>query len=145
MQKLDGKFYGRIFREKDNTEVPPDQFIVFLARDRALIPTLEFYRTKCEELGCEWPQLAAINDLLCRVEAWQYSHLSEMKLADTDSGEINTEVKPQRPLTFEDAISTVKDCAMYYGRGSDQFPGCQAAVNSLEGQLARSKRPTERS
>ena len=88
MEKLDGKFYGRIWKEKDGTEVPPDQFIVFLAKDRALIPTLEFYRSECERIGCGIPQLMAINDLLCRVQKWQDEHPAKMKLPDTDPGEI---------------------------------------------------------
>ncbi len=91
-QKLDGKFYGRIYREKNNVEVPSDQFIVFLAKDRALIPTLEFYRSECERVGCELPQLMAVNDLLCRVQAWQNANPNEMKIPDVEPGEINTNV-----------------------------------------------------
>jgi hypothetical protein len=93
MYKLDGKFYGRIWREKDGSEVPPDQFIVFLARDRALIPTLEYYRTQCELLGCGIPQLMAVNDLLCRVQQWQTDHPDQMKVPDVDPGEISVNLR----------------------------------------------------
>lgn len=137
MQKLDSKFYGRIFREKDNTEVPCDQFMVFLARDAALIPTLQFYREECLKLGCAQPQIDAIGDLIDRARAWQAANPGRLKLADVDPGELQLQPKSLQPLTFEAAIKTVKDCAMYYGRGSEQFPGCEAAVNSLEGELAR--------
>lgn len=88
MEKLDGKFYGQIFKEKNGEEVPADSFIVFLAKDRALLPTLEFYRSECERIGCDLPQLIAINDLLCRVQRWQSDHPELMKLPDVESGEI---------------------------------------------------------
>ena len=97
MDKLDGKFYGKIFREKDGSEVPQDSFVVFLARDKAIIPTLEFYREECRRLGCELPQLAAVNDLICRVQRWQNEHPGEMKVADTDPGEINTVAHSSTP------------------------------------------------
>lgn len=90
MQKLDGKFYGRIFKNKDHSEVPADSFIVFLAKDRALIPTLEFYRAECERIGCELPQLIAVNDLISRVQKWQDDHPAEMKAPDVAPGEIST-------------------------------------------------------
>lgn len=98
MQKLDGKFYGRIYREKDGTEVPPDEFIVFLAKDRALIPTLNFYLGECEALGCESAQLVAVKELIARADQWQLSHLDQMKLPDVHPGEINTECHPAREL-----------------------------------------------
>lgn len=102
MQKLDGKFYGRIFREEDNTEVSADSFIVFLAKDRALIPTLEFYRTQCELLGCDIAQLAAVNDLLCRVQRWQSDHPEQMKLPDVEPNEISTVWKPIPSYSWRD-------------------------------------------
>jgi hypothetical protein len=32
--KLDGKFYGVVIRNKDQSVVPPDQWVVFLAKGR---------------------------------------------------------------------------------------------------------------
>lgn len=90
-QKLDGKFYGVLFREKDHTPVPPDRYVVFLARDKAFLPTLRYYRRECEHLGAADPQLAAVDNLIARVEAWQKAHPDEMKLPDVDPGELSWE------------------------------------------------------
>jgi hypothetical protein len=35
MTKLDAKFYGNIFKAKDNSQVPDDEYVVFLAKDNA--------------------------------------------------------------------------------------------------------------
>lgn len=90
-QKLDGKFYGTIYKNKDGSRVPDDQFVVFLAKDKAFLPTLRFYFDECERQGAEQSQLNAVIALIARVEAWQAAHPELMKVPDVHPGEIRTE------------------------------------------------------
>lgn len=85
---LDGKFHGRVFRNKDGVEEPPDSWIVFVARDNALPRTLEFYRQECIRLGAEWAQIEAVEKLILRVEAWRAANPTATKIPDVESGEL---------------------------------------------------------
>lgn len=69
--KLDPKFYGEIRKVKDDSLVPDDEWVVFLAQDDAFPPTLEFYRQRCIELGADWEQIDGVNRMLNRVYAWR--------------------------------------------------------------------------
>lgn len=86
--KLDIKFYGEIYKYKDNSLVPDDQWVVFLAKDAALPATLKFYREECVRLGTDERQLGAIDDLIVRVEEWQALHPEKVHAADIGSAEI---------------------------------------------------------
>lgn len=85
---LDGKFYGTIFRHRDNQIEAPDSWIVFVARDNALLPTLQFYKQECARIGCELEQIAAINTLIERVEKWRAANPDKLKLPDVERGEL---------------------------------------------------------
>lgn len=85
MQKLDGKFYGEIRKAKDDSVVPDDEYVVFLAKDNAFAAMLPHYRAYCFAIGCGRPQLEAVDRLLERVGAWRYANLSRCK--DPDVGE----------------------------------------------------------
>jgi hypothetical protein len=91
MSKLDGKFKGTIFREKDGAEVPNDSYMIFLARDNAFPATLQFYRQECERLGADLPQLYAVDELIRRVASWRKAHPKELKIPDVDPGELSWE------------------------------------------------------
>ena len=41
LEKLDAKFYGVIVKNKDESIVPQDQYMVFLAKDAAVVAMLE--------------------------------------------------------------------------------------------------------
>lgn len=86
---LDGKFYGLLFRHRDNQVEPPDGWMVFVARDNALLPTLDFYYDECERQGCDEPQLSAIAALIEKVEAWRDNHPDQLKAADVDPDELS--------------------------------------------------------
>lgn len=90
MQKMDLKFSGIITKNKDNTVVPQDQWIVFLAKDDAFPETLKFYYYECKRLGADERQLEAIGDLISRVETWRYNHRELCKVPDVDDGELIT-------------------------------------------------------
>jgi hypothetical protein len=99
-KKLDSKFYtGGLFREKDGSKVPPDEFVVFLVHDKNFLKTLHFYREECRLSGCEQPQLEAVDALIERVVAWQAAHPERMKLADVEPNELNLEARYDSDLT----------------------------------------------
>jgi hypothetical protein len=87
MQKLDGKFHGIIARDLDGAHVPPDQFIVFLAKDNALPATLEVYYQECKRIGAEREQLDAIERLQTRVRNWRAANPDKCKIPDAEPGE----------------------------------------------------------
>jgi hypothetical protein len=80
--KLDSKFTGIVQKVSTGDVVPDDQWIVFLATDKALVPTLQFYQQQCVELGAEAPQLASLGALIQRVVAWQQANPGKLKVAD---------------------------------------------------------------
>jgi hypothetical protein len=61
-----------------------DDGLVFLAHDKALVPTLRFYRAECERLGAGEAQLRGIDLLIGRVEDWQVERPDLVKVADLD-------------------------------------------------------------
>jgi hypothetical protein len=88
--KLDGKFHGVIVKNKDQSVVPQDQWVVFLAKDNAFPATLKFYREECERQGALPGQLSAVDDMIDRVTTWRRENPSLCKTPDVRSGEIIT-------------------------------------------------------
>lgn len=82
MKKLDLKFYGQICKVKDDTLVPPDEWMCFLTKDNAFALTLPFYRAKCEELGADAEQLAAVDLTIERLNAWRAANPERLKVPD---------------------------------------------------------------
>ena len=87
MQSLDRKFSGTIVRNKDQRNIPVDQWIVFLAKDDAVLPTLIFYREECEKLGAGREQIDGIADLITRVRNWRIANPDQCKIPDAEIGE----------------------------------------------------------
>lgn len=85
---LDGKFYGLLYRQRDNQLEPPDGWMVFVARDNALPATLDFYRAECKRLGADVLQLAAIDNLRDAVMSWRERHPTLCKVPDVEKGEL---------------------------------------------------------
>ncbi len=79
---LDGKFYGTIFRHRDNQIEPPDGWIAFVARDDALPATLRFYKEECNRLGAGMRQLSAVQKLIEKVDIWREDHPNQTKTPD---------------------------------------------------------------
>jgi hypothetical protein len=80
--KLDGKFFGTIVKAKDNSIVPDDEYVVFLAKDTAFAAILPLYRDKCIELRCDTEQVQAVNRLMDRVNAWREANQHRLKRPD---------------------------------------------------------------
>lgn len=85
---LDSKVHGRLFKNKNQEEIPPDEFIVFRPHDNAILPMLLFYQSQCDQLGADAVQLAAIDALIARVLRWRRAHPERCKVADVEPGEL---------------------------------------------------------
>jgi ABC-type thiamine transport system substrate-binding protein len=87
-QKLDLKFHGVVVKNKDQSIVPQDQWMVFLAKDAALPATLAFYYAECAHLGAALEQLEAIKELQFRVNMWRAEHAAMIKVPDVNPSEL---------------------------------------------------------
>lgn len=81
-KKLDQKFYGEIRKAKDDSVVPDDQYLVFLAKDTAFANILPHYVTECRRLGCDNDQLAAVERMVDNVKRWRAANPSLCKIPD---------------------------------------------------------------
>jgi len=88
-QTLDGKFHGRVFRNRDNKE--EEVFVVFVPRDKHLLGVLGYYLGLCQQDGDPRPehneQVAAVYRLIRRVEHWQHNNKDLVKTPDAEPGE----------------------------------------------------------
>lgn len=82
MKKLDAKFYGSLFKAKDNSPVPDDQYVVFLAKDNAFANILPQYRDECVRLGAEPEQIAAVDAMIARLTEWRAAYPALCKVPD---------------------------------------------------------------
>lgn len=85
--KLDGKYYGEIRKCSDGEIVPPDEWILFRAKDNAVPSMLRNYLADCLMLGADQDHIDTIRDLIERVDAWRENNPDKCKVPDTD---INT-------------------------------------------------------
>lgn len=90
MQKMDLKFSGIITKNKDNTVVPQDQWIVFLVKDNAFAAVLKMYKAECIKQGAGHEQIEAVDELMERVAVWRYNHKELCKVPDVEDGELIT-------------------------------------------------------
>lgn len=80
--KLDAKFYGEIRKVKDDTIVPDDEYVVFLAKDNAFAEILHEYLAACARHGCDLDQLSAVTRMMKRIEDWRAQNPSKLKAPD---------------------------------------------------------------
>lgn len=80
--KLDKKFYGDIYKAKDGTRVPDDEYIVFLAHDNAFASIVHRYAQACEDLGCDEDQIRGARELVIRIARWRAEHVDKCRLPD---------------------------------------------------------------
>lgn len=90
--KLDAKFSGHIFKVKDGSMVGEDEYVVFLAKDSAFLPTLKFYLEECKRQGADEDQLKAVAALIERVVEWRSNFAYRCKIPDA-AGERMLDVK----------------------------------------------------
>lgn len=80
--KLDAKFYGQIRKAKDDTLVNDEEYVVFLAKDNAFALTLPIYRQVCVALGADSEQIAAVDDVIRRLNWWRERNRKACKVPD---------------------------------------------------------------
>jgi hypothetical protein len=86
--KLDGKFHGVVIKNKNQSIVPQDQWVVFLAKDNAFPATLLFYIDECRRQGASAEQVKAVEDMYARVMLWRNENPGLCKTPDVQAGEI---------------------------------------------------------
>ena len=72
--------HGRLHDENDS--------VLFLAKDRAFVAVLPAYRDECAALGAGGRQLAGIDRLIERVNAYQAANPDVVKIPDVDDGPV---------------------------------------------------------
>jgi len=80
--KLDAKFYGQIRKAKDDTIVPDDEYMVFLAKDTAFCAILPLYLEECIRLGADQEQIAAVIRGMERMREWRARNPDRCKVPD---------------------------------------------------------------
>lgn len=80
--KLDAKFYGEIRKVKDDSVVPDDEYVVFLAKDNAFAIMLVMYYHLCIALSCDKEQIDAVAAMIDRLNAWRAAHPERLKNPD---------------------------------------------------------------
>ena len=80
--KLDAKFYGEIHKVKDDSLLPEDEYVVFLAKDNAFPATVAFYRAECERLGADAEHLASVDRMIERLTKWRADNPHRLKVPD---------------------------------------------------------------
>jgi len=80
--KLDAKFYGEIRKVKDDTIVPDDEYVVFLAKDNAFASAILDYRDQCLALGADEEQLEAVDRMIARLFEWRKANPDRCRIPD---------------------------------------------------------------
>lgn len=80
--KLDAKFYGKIQKVKNDSIVPDDEYVVFLAKDNAFAETIYDYRDACARHGADQEQLDPVNRMIERLENWRAANPDRCKVPD---------------------------------------------------------------
>lgn len=86
--KLDKKFAGVLTKAKDQTVVPEDEWILFLAKDTAFAMTLPTYLENCIKLGADDVQIKMVHDLIARVGQWRHAHPDRCKVPDAQGEKV---------------------------------------------------------
>ncbi len=80
--RLDAKFYGEIRKVKDDSIVPENEYMVFLAKDDAFILALYAYRNICVSMNCDQEQIDAVDRGIYRAEQWRADNPTRCRKPD---------------------------------------------------------------
>lgn len=80
--KMDAKFSGVIFKIKDGSIVPDDEYVVFLVKDTAFANILPAYWKECQRLGADQEQLDAVERMIGRAKLWRAVNPDRLKVPD---------------------------------------------------------------
>lgn len=84
MEAIDRKFMFNAICVEHGHQHDQTDAMIFLAKDKALVPTLEFYKEQCWQLGAKPEQIVGIDLLIIRVKRFQAEHADRVKVADVD-------------------------------------------------------------
>jgi hypothetical protein len=90
--KLDAKFYGTIRKAKDGSLVPEEEYVVFLAKDNCFAAVLPMYLEECIKQGADPEQIAAVQRMIERLNAWRALNPLKLKIPDINKNEHLLEV-----------------------------------------------------
>lgn len=71
LPKLDAKFFGTIFKAKDNTQLADDEWVVFLAKDDVFWVMVQEYPDRCADAGCDAEQIQMAREMVERIARWR--------------------------------------------------------------------------
>jgi hypothetical protein len=80
--KLDAKFFGVVVKAKDNSIVPDDEYVVFLAKDTAFFNVLPAYLAECIKLGADAEHIASVERMISRATHWRIANPHRLKVPD---------------------------------------------------------------
>lgn len=86
--KLDGKFQALIVKNKDQSVVPDDEWVVFLAPDNAFAALVQHYPAYCSAMGASPESVAAAEALVARINHWRFDFPDRCKVPDVEPREI---------------------------------------------------------
>lgn len=84
MESIDRKFMFNAICVEHGHQHDQNDAMIFLAKDKALVPTLEFYKEQCWQFGSKPEQIVGIELLIARVKRYQENHPDKVKVADVD-------------------------------------------------------------
>ena len=82
MEILDKKYTIIAVKTEDGSPVPPDQCILFRAKDNAFLPTLEFYIKECKWIGASEDFIGELQMLRNRIKVWRSYNMIDCKTPD---------------------------------------------------------------
>jgi hypothetical protein len=81
---IDRKFTIKASNRGSGAKHTEEDSLLFLAKDKALLPMLRAYKRECKRLGAHTEHLDSIEDLIWRVKKWQTANKNLVKTPDTD-------------------------------------------------------------
>ncbi len=80
--KLDAKFYGEIRKVKDDSVVPDEEYMVFLAKDNAFAAVLPVYLAICRSMHADFEHIGAVERTIERLNKWREANPDRLKIPD---------------------------------------------------------------
>lgn len=80
--KMDKKFFGAVFKVKDDSLVQDDEYITFLVKDDCFDEVLPQYLSACVQHGCDDDQVREVEKLVDRVAEWRDRNSHRLKKPD---------------------------------------------------------------
>ena len=96
MEKIDRKYQISAVSVEHRHSHSEFDSVLFLAKDKALVPTLQFYYGECIRQGADNNQLLGITLLIERVQRWQLENVDKLKVADIDLPAGRSIIEPNR-------------------------------------------------